>query len=572
MSRLESGFPGASGEEPRRFLGAILLGARDGGEGDLDRVFRRTGVYHILSISGLHFALLMSCLHRLGRRGRLAEPLQAMVMGGVGGFYILLSGGDDPILRCGIAGLAHGAGSLTGRRISACDAQTMAATALLVLRPLHLFQPGFQLSFLVTYGVLSGSRPWWPRLRSIPVAGDALAVSSSAWIASTPVMATLFLQVSPIALALNLVAAPFLAVSLAMGVGILFLPCWGLEKVFAVCFHGFGSICAGSMALPGAFLRVPAPNFPLLSGLTALRLVRVSLPCSPSGRVSRLLSGGVLLGVLLVCVPPPLWSPPSPLSLTVLDVGQGDSLLVGFPEGRWALIDAGGFAGSDFDVGERVVLPALLAMGVRRLDLLVLTHAHQDHGGGMPALVEALPIGEIWIGREPPGSRLVERIVKLARERQIPVLHPMRGSLRCMSGACMEVLHPPPGYRRGLPPANDDSLVLRVTHLESSLLLTGDVESEGEALLLDPAVPLSAQLLKVPHHGSDSSSSLPFLKRVSPSTAIISVGIGNPWGHPSGRVLERLQALRIRTERTDREGAIRYVAAGSTWRKEPMPE
>jgi competence protein ComEC len=475
-------------------------------------------------------------------------------------------------LRCGLAGLAHGGGSLTGRRISACDAQAMAATALLALRPLHLFQPAFQLSFLVTYGVLCGARPWWPRLRSVPFAGDALAVSSSAWVASTPVMATLFLQVSPIAVVLNLLAAPFLAVSLTMGVGILFFPCRGLERAFAVCFHEFGSICAGSMALPGAFLRVPAPGFPLLSGLTALVLVRLSLPCSPARRESRLLSGSALLGLLLVCVPPPSLSPASSLSLTALDVGQGDSLLVGFPGDRWALIDAGGFAGSEFDVGERVVLPALLAMGVRRLDLLVLTHAHQDHGGGIPALVEALPIGEIWIGRDPPGSRLVERIVKLAKERHIPVFHPMRGSLRCMSGACLEVLHPPPGYRRGLPAANDDSLVLRVTHLGSSMLLTGDVESEGEALLLDPVVPLSAQLLKVPHHGSDSSSSLRFLRRVSPRAAIISVGTGNPWGHPSGRVLERFQALGIRTERTDRDGAIRYVAAGSAWRKEPLPK
>jgi competence protein ComEC len=232
------------------------------------------------------------------------------------------------------------------------------------------------------------------------------------------------------------------------------------------------------------------------------------------------------------------------------------------------LIDAGGFAGSDFDVGERVVLPALLTLGVRRLEILVLTHAHQDHGGGLPSILEALPTREIWIGRDPPDSRLVERILKLAKERQVPVLHPMRGSLRCIGEACLEVLHPPPGYRSGREVSNDDSLVLRVTYRESSLMLTGDVEREGESLLLDSATHLAAQVLKVAHHGSESSTSIPFLQRVSPKMAIISVGSGNLWGHPSGKVLDRLKAIGTLTDRTDLEGAIRYVSDGSVWRRE----
>ena len=572
LSRLENAFPGESGEESRRFLGAILLGERDGGEGRYDPLLRKSGVYHILSISGLHFVLLMACLHRLARSIRVGAGPETILLGLIGGFYVLLSGGDDPILRSALAGLVQTMGRWTGRRVSAWNAQSEAALLLLAYRPLHLFQPGFQLSFLATFGILAGARPWWPRLRRVPVAGEALAVSASAWVASSPLMAALFFQVSPVALVMNLLAGPFLSLCLTLGAGVLFLPLRMVTATLTSCLDLFAWICAFAIQVPGAFLRVPCPSFPLLGGITVLLLARSGLGSTAGRRDSCLLSCGVLFGLALICFPPAPWPRPDSLALTALDVGQGDSLLLGLPGGHWVLVDGGGFAASDFDVGEWVVLPALMALGVRSLDLVVLTHAHQDHGGGLSAVLEAFPVKEIWVGRTPPDSPLVMRLACLASRRGIPLLHPTRGSFRCLGRVCFEVLHPPLGYRRGAAVSNEDSLVLRVTYHNAALLLTGDVESEGEALLLDSGLPISAEILKVAHHGSASSTSARFLERVSPIMAIVSVGTGNPWGHPSEKVLRRLREYGITTHRTDREGAIGVVSYGRGWeQRSPNP-
>lgn len=570
LHRLGSAFPGERGDEPRRFLCAVLLGARDGGEGPLDALMRKTGVYHILSISGLHFALLMALVSRAARRLSAGDRLETLLLLLIGGLYLLLSGGEDPILRSALAGITQAAGQWSGRRVSAWNAQALAGLALLAISPLHLFQPGFQLSFLATLGILAGGAPWWTRVRRIPLVGTPLAVSLGAWIASTPVMTCTFLQVSPVALIMNLVAGPFLTFALAGGVFLLAFPSEQLGALFTACLVMFGKACAWALQIPGAFRHVPPPPFILVAGLAALLWARLLLGKSADAMERRFLGLAIIASLLLVASPPEPSLPEDTLTLTALDVGQGDSLLLNLPGGHWILVDGGGFSASEFDVGERIVLPALLTMGVRRLDLVVLTHAHQDHGGGLPSLLEALPTAEIWLGRSPSRSPIVRGISEIAARNNTPLRHPTRGSVRCFGETCLEVMHPPAGYRVGQPVANDDSLVLRITYRHSAVLLTGDVETEGESLILRAGVSISAQVLKIAHHGSASSTSEDLLARVLPGLAVVSVGEGNPWGHPSQKVLERLRLKGVKILRTDREGAVQAFSDGTQWGWRPL--
>ena len=564
MQRLATAFPEGSSAGSSRFLAEILVGARDGPDEDLDRVMKRTGVYHIVSISGLHFALLMSLIAACARRLPGGKLLELPLLFLAGGFYLLLSGGEDPIFRCALAGVAQTCGRLMGRRVSGWNAQSMAALILLVLHPLHLFQPSFQLSFLATAGILAAENADWGRLRAIPWVGRSLAVSAGAWMASTPVMASTFLQVTPVALIMNLLAGPFLALALGAGALLLAFPLPRLGGLFTACVRLFHGACAAALEFPGAFRYVPPPPWVLLAALAALQLMHAH---STSARARHVLAGALGVALLLIVFPPPLWTSPERMSMTALDVGQGDSLLLILPGNHSILVDAGGFAASEFDVGEKVVLPALLTLGVRRLDLAVLTHAHQDHGGGLPAILEALPVNELWLGRSPQGSPLVERITRLAHQKGIPCLHPTRGSVRCFGESCIEVMHPPSRYRPGAPAANDDSLVMRIRYRASSVLLTGDVEAEGEGLVLHAGKGIRSEVLKVAHHGSASSTSEALLARVSPRLAVISVGEGNPWGHPSPRVLERLGRAGAETLRTDRLGAVQLCSDGQQWRR-----
>jgi competence protein ComEC len=253
------------------------------------------------------------------------------------------------------------------------------------------------------------------------------------------------------------------------------------------------------------------------------------------------------------------------LELTAIDVGQGDSLLVIFPEGRSMVIDGGGVlqfaprpsAGTpavqprqpNLDTGEDVVSPYLWSRGIRRIDILVSTHAHQDHSGGLAALLENFRPRELWVGSN-PSAQLLRRAAELG----IAVRTPNASSAPFdYSGARLEVLSPPKNFAPSTP-GNNDSLALRITYGVHSFLLTGDLESPMERLLLADGRPLHADVLKVGHHGSKTSTTPGFLAAVSPSVAIISAGFANSFGHPNSGVLARLGERHSAILRTDQDG------------------
>jgi competence protein ComEC len=250
--------------------------------------------------------------------------------------------------------------------------------------------------------------------------------------------------------------------------------------------------------------------------------------------------------------------------ITLLDVGQGEALFLELPEGRRMLVDAGGVPGDRFDVGARVVAPFLLHRWVGSLDVLVLTHAQADHIGGVPAILRGFPVGEVWSGEGPHASGTFLWIQEYLRHRRIPhrIVSADSPVIR-WGGATIEVLHPQPRKGAGTQAprpqpsrANDASLVLKLGIESQAALLTGDIEREGELTLLRRPAAVRAQVLKVPHHGSRTSSSSVFLAAVRPEVALVSVGYQNRFHHPHPEVVGRYRTLGVRLFRTDLEGAI----------------
>jgi len=268
----------------------------------------------------------------------------------------------------------------------------------------------------------------------------------------------------------------------------------------------------------------------------------------------------------------PTWSR-NKLELTVLDVGQGDSLLVVTPSGKTLLIDGGGaFAGfngreehNGMDPGEEAVSPYLWSRGFKRINSVALTHAHQDHLGGLFAVLDNFHIGVLWIGHEVSAPALA-KLEELARIRKIPVEHEFRGKSFHWDGVDGEFLWPPQGDGSSLNPAqNNDSLVLRLHYRDISLLLPGDAEHQVEKEIVsesDTGV-LHSEVLKIGHHGSKNSTTAEFLEAVHPQFGIISDGQNNPYGHPSPELLDRLQSAGLQVFRTDRDGAIHVLTDGN---------
>ncbi len=259
--------------------------------------------------------------------------------------------------------------------------------------------------------------------------------------------------------------------------------------------------------------------------------------------------------------------PTGELRVTALDVGQGDSLLVDLPDGRLLLIDGGGFVGSPVDPGERVLIPELRARRRRRVDIVVLSHPHPDHFTGLVSALRSVEVGELWDtgqGRREGAGATYATLIQNLRDRNIPIRGPrdLCGRPLRFGAAKASVLAPCPDFVPGRG-ANDNSFVIRIELAQRAVLLTGDAERQEEEELLDRrSTSLRADLLKVGHHGSRTSTSPALLARVNPAIAMISCGVRNRFGHPHPETLETLARHGVTPLRTDTSGAISWTTDG----------
>jgi competence protein ComEC len=249
-------------------------------------------------------------------------------------------------------------------------------------------------------------------------------------------------------------------------------------------------------------------------------------------------------------------------------VGQGDSIFAVFPDGHTMLIDGGGLAGSEWvggyrsgtDVGEEVVSPYLWSRGLKRLDVVALTHADHDHVDGLNAVLANFQVGELWVGRDDERPAF-QRLLEEARSRGVAIVQKAREAETDWHGTQATVLWPPATGDESTP--NDASIVLRLSDGQIHFLLTGDIEKHTEEALVQEHAPLAADFLKAAHHGSKTSSTEDFIAAVAPRMAAVSVGEANAFGHPSESVVERFEQHGIRLLRTDRDGAITALTDGT---------
>jgi competence protein ComEC len=325
--------------------------------------------------------------------------------------------------------------------------------------------------------------------------------------------------------------------------------------------HGLGGLRPTSPSL--ADLRVATPSVAMiLAASAALIAAMVLARRRPRFAVTGLL--GLLLAALgLAFFAPGLCIHAGSLEVTSIDVGEGDSILVVTPQGRTLLIDAGGpiwGAGSQLDFGEDVVAPYLWTRGISRLDAVAISHGHSDHIGGMPAILRDFRPHELWIGLLPP-SRALDNLIAEAQGLGIAVVRHWQGDEFDMGGAKVKVLFPPRDWPVALEPKNNDSMVLHVSYGSTSVLLEGDAEKAVERRIVALAHP-QADLLKVGHHGSATSTTAEILESVRPEFAVISVGFRNSFDIPKPDVLQRLQNAGVHVYRTDLNGLVTFYLDG----------
>lgn len=395
-------------------------------------------------------------------------------------------------------------------------------------------------------------------------------------------MAVYFHRATVFALPANMLSVPLVAVLAPMAVvtfcAMLVSPVLAMlpGAATALLLHGVTGVIGRVSQMQAADVRVPGPVW-----WVALLAVAGWGFCCWAVRRSRgwawLVVAMLPLIAAMVLWPERAVISPGTLEVTAIDVGQGDSLLVVSPEGKAMLVDAGGPVGGPaetaaaaggFDVGEEVVAPYLWSRRIRRLDVVELSDAHSDHMGGMPAILRDFKPRELWVGID-PNSEAYRDLLTEAKQLGIVVRHFHAGEDMAWGGTQISMLAPEPGYRNDGPPVNNDSLVMRMQYGKASVLLEGDAEAPSERAMVADGRMRPVTLLKVGHHGSDSSTTPEFFAEAAPKDAVVSVGKGNTFGHPRVEVIDRIAAAHTRLYRTDefglttflmgRDGAIREV-------------
>jgi competence protein ComEC len=556
------GSPGGISPEGAIFE-ALILGERARLDAPTILALQKTGLYHLFAISGAHIVLVSSLLFALFRALRLAQRPSYALLLVILVFYGFLVEGRASVVRAVIMAAAFLIGKLLWKDVHLLNTIAVSAGAILLLNPAQLFDAGFQLTFAATLGLIL----FYPRIRAafpeLPLKiSDMIVLSIAAQAAVLPIIAVTFHRVIFSGLILNLIGIPL--VGAVMAAGYVFLPIAFLAPFLA------GPAAAGLAFLLRVFLastrlfdgvpflsyRVPTPPAAVVIAYYAFLLLFLAPPLFKRQRAITAIGFATAFALLITY---PFSASVKDLTVTLIDVGQGDAILVEFPGREKMLIDGGGLPTGSFDIGENVVSPFLWSKGIKAIDRLVLTHPHPDHMNGLEAIARNFRIREFWEGRpsadDPKYDNLVRMLGAVPRRRIIRGYKEMIGGAEVFALAPAE-LAPPRS------PDNDDSLVLRISLGDTAFLLTGDIGRTIEADILASGLEARADVLKAPHHGSDSSSSEAFLEAVRPKYILISAGRGNRINLPHPAVLARYEKAGIPVLRTDLQGAVEIQSDG----------
>ena len=569
--------------EPEAALAqGILLGQRTSIPKDVNEAFKAAGISHLIAISGYNVMLVAGAVLG-GLAPFIGRPRATWLAMAIVVVYAVFVGASPSVVRATLMALVMLGASLVGRPGNALTGVTLAGALMVLWDPLVVDDVSFQLSFAATLGIVvlaTPMREWllgalYSRLPNAAASAlaDSLAVTTAASLAVLPIIASTFGRLSLVSLPANVVAGPLFVFALGgsfvtAAVGAMDAGAGRLVgEITYLPLHYLVVLAERSSNLPMAWVSIGGFGFAGAVGVyVALAVVakllgRKKQDVVAPGSLPRVGTVPVLAVASILVTGVMWWGALQPdddrLRVSVLDVGQGDAILVESPAGTRVLID-GGPSGA-------LVTQALgdvLSPAERRIDLMVLTHAQDDHVTGLVEVLERYDVGAVLWNDVPGETGAYDAWVEEVTRQGLPVMVARAGQVIDLGGgASFEVLHPQPDLLTGTQDdLNNNAIVLRLVYGDTSFLLTGDIEVEAENAILDAGFEVAATVLKIAHHGSDGATTEPFLDAVSPSIAAVSAGEGNVFGHPSPSL--RLRLAGVPLLRTDVNGTITFHTDG----------
>ena len=558
---------------------AIVIGDRAGLDDGLERRLQEAGTYHVIAISGGNIAILAG-LTLVGFRvaGVLGRTAMLTAIAGLLA-YCSIIGGSASVNRATLMAIVYFAARAMDLRGPPVNALALVAGLLVAMQPLAVVDPGFLLTFGATAAIILVV-PLVP-VRALPRLAAPFATMLAATIAAEaallPIAAFIFSRITVAGLALNFAAIPLMAVVQIAGMAV--LPAAAVSPQLASALGWIAHLGAEGLVrsadlvevAPMLTWRVPPPSWiavvayygGLITAWTLWRLA-VQVLGSQESRLLRFVrrsaAAAAVLSLLWIVAEP--WAALASagdgrLHVTFIDVGQGDAALVQFPAGSTLLVDAGGLPGaSSFDIGDRVVAPVLRHGGIRRLDSVVLTHGDVDHIGGADAMLAEFRPEDVWEGIPVPPHEPLRALQRTAGRVGAAWTNVQTNDQVTIDGVPVLMRHPALADWQRQDVRNDDSIVLEIIWRDVSIVLTGDIGREAERTIAPLFSPSALRIVKVPHHGSLTSSTVDFIRALSPRAAIVSVGRSNTFGHPAPEVIDRYRRIGADVFRTDQDGAV----------------
>ena len=560
---------------------AIVIGDRAGLDDQVQLSLQEAGTYHVIAISGGNIAILAGLtLGAFRIAGLLGRAAMAVAIGGLIAYGYLVGGGAS-VDRATLMAVVYFAGRAIDQRGPPFNTLAVVAGLLVASDPLTLADPAFLLTFGATAAILAVmpalALQRMPKFVGPAVAMFAASVASEA--ALLPVSAYVFSRVTFAGLALNFAAIPLMAVAQVAGMALVPAALVSAHLASAIGWVAYigaeGLVRSASLVrfAPAVTWRVAPPGWPVIvlyyAGFIAAWVLWRRRSLNPVNPVNPVNLVNPARGAATACaIAAALWLLLEPwtalrnrgdgqLHITFIDVGQGDSAFVRFPRGAALLVDAGGLPGSSsFDIGDRVVAPVLRDSGVRRLQTIALTHGDNDHIGGAASLIREFRPADVWEGVPVPPLRPLQALHVVAGQSRARWTNVQAGDRTTIDGVDVVVRNPalPDWERQHV--RNDDSVVIELLWQDVSVVLTGDAGASTEGLITPLFAPAPIRIVKVPHHGSRTSSTVPFVRALAPRVAVVSVGRNNTFGHPAPEVIERYQSAGADVFRTDRDGAV----------------
>lgn len=543
-------------DEEGNLLLAILLGDKDKLSEDIQESFKTSNLSHMLAVSGAHVSYII-----LG----LTYVLQNSIIGKKNGkivciifllAFMAITNFTPSVTRACIMAILTLFSSIIYRKSDVYTNISVVALITLIFNPYSLLDLGFQLSYGGTIGIIIFIKRIQEKKSNSKVINyikQMALVSIYANIIIIPIMMYHFNTVSFTFIISNIMASPILGIIVITGflfiiASITVKPLTRLIAIFIKPILSIlikiSQICS---KLPFSNILVVTPYM-----FNVISYYAIILYCIKSKKNNKCKIIICLL-IVLILINFIIYIFPQKLRIFFIDVGQGDSTLIITPDKKTVLIDGGG--SDSFDVGKKVLLPYLLDRRILKIDYVLISHFDTDHATGVAQILGKIDVSSIILTRQLEENDIYRHILSIAKEKKIKLIYVKEGDVLKIGGIKISIIHPENKLMINNP-MNNNSIVCKVEYNSFSMLLTGDIEMEAEELILRKNINLKADVLKVAHHGSKTSTTGEFLKAINPKVALIGVGKNNNFGHPSNEVIQRLKENGTRIYRTDENGEI----------------